>query len=57
MENFYCIKCQRTRSVPSARNEIVPGKGAGVTMQYKTAHCPRCHSKMMKVAKIIRTRR
>lgn len=49
---FHCMKCGKNRRAKTMRTVLKPGKDAGVSMNFYTARCPVCHSRMMKIQKI-----
>ncbi len=49
---FHCLHCGKNRSAKTMRTVLMPGRGAGVSMNYYTARCPVCGKRMTKIASI-----
>lgn len=51
---FHCLKCNKNRRAKAMRSVRKPGAIAGVSMDYYTARCPVCGSRMMKIKDIFK---
>jgi DNA-directed RNA polymerase subunit RPC12/RpoP len=51
--SFHCMKCGKNRTVKAMRTIRKQGKDRGLTMDYYTAHCPKCGSRMMKIKEVV----
>jgi Zn finger protein HypA/HybF involved in hydrogenase expression len=46
---FHCMRCGKNRNAKTMRSVLLPGKDAGVSMNFYRAKCPVCGSTMMKI--------